>query len=172
VHRAYILLGSNIDKEWNLPAAVRLLRERCRVVAVSSVYETLPVGRTDQPTFLNAAVLIETPLSPAALKWQVLRPIETQLGRVRTDDPNAPRTIDLDLVLFDDAVFELDGSPIPDPAILKHPHVTLPLAEIAPDYVHPVTGQTLAEIASRLADAPGISRRQDIELESHPSTPG
>ena len=164
MYRAYVLLGSNIDKERNLPAALRLLRQRCRVVAVSSVYETLPVGRTDQPTFFNAAALIETPLSPAALKWQVLRPIETQLGRVRTEDPNAPRTIDLDIVLFDDAVFELDGSPIPDPAILQHPHVALPLAEIAPDYVHPVTGETLAEIASRFAGVAGISRRSDIDL--------
>ena len=164
MHRAYILLGSNIDKERNLPAAVRLLCERSRVLAVSSVYETLPVGRTDQPTFFNVAVLIETPLSPAELKWQVLRPIEAQLGRVRTEDPNAPRTIDLDIVLFDDAVFELEGSPIPDPAIREHPHVALPLAEIAPDYVHPVTGETLAEIASRLAAAAGVWRRPDIEV--------
>lgn len=164
MHRAYVLLGSNIDKERNLPAAVRLLCERCRVVAVSAVYETQPVGRTNQPTFFNAAVLIETPLSPAELKWQVLRPIEAQLGRVRTEDPNAPRTIDLDIVLFDDAAFELDGSPIPDPALLKHPHVALPLAEIAPDYVHPITGETLAEIASRFTGAAGIWRRPDIEV--------
>lgn len=155
MHRAYILVGSNIDKERNLPAAIRLLEECCHVVAVSSIYETMPVGRTDQPSFFNAAVIVETPLPARTLKWQVLRSIEKQLGRVRTGDPNAPRTIDLDIVLFDDTVFDLDGTPIPDPAILEHPHIALPLAEMAPAYVHPVTGQTLAEIAKRFSGNAG-----------------
>lgn len=166
MHRAYILLGSNIDKERNLPAAIQHLKEHCRVLAVSSIYETTPIGRADQPNFFNAVVIVETSLPAEALKWQVLRRVEDQLGRVRTDDPNAPRTIDLDLVLYNDAVFDLDDSPIPDPAILEFPHVALPLAEVAPAYVHPLTRQTLAEIGEHFTDAAGIVRRTDLDLEA------
>ena len=81
---AYIALGSNIEPERNLPAAVRLLAARCKLLALSPVYQTQPVGKTDQPDFLNAAALIETELGPAALKTQVLQKIERTLGRVRS----------------------------------------------------------------------------------------
>lgn len=151
-HRAYLVLGSNIEKERNVPAALRRLAEHpdIRLVAVSSTYETLPIGSSDAPTFYNAALIVETPLDAHALKWTVLRPIEEALGRVRTSDPNAPRTIDLDIVLFDRDVFDLDGNPIPDPDIERYPHVALALAEIDPTYVHPVTGKTLAEMAKNV----------------------
>lgn len=162
MHQAYILLGSNIDKERNVPAAIRLLQEHCNVIAASSIYETPPAGRPDQPNFFNAAIIVKTSASPEALKQQVLRPIEAQLDRVRTGDPHAPRTIDLDIVLYDDDAFDLDDTPIPDPAILEHPHVAIPLAEVAPTYVHPVTGQTLAEIAASFTDTTDIVRRTDI----------
>ena len=167
MHRAYLLLGSNIDKQRNMKSAIRLLTEHCHVIAVSSIYETTPVGRTDQPNFFNVAVIIDTKLPASALKWQVLRRIERRLGRIRTADRNAPRTIDLDIVLYDDEVFELDGSPIPDPAILAFPHVALPLAEIAPDYVHPITGKTLAEIAEPFTGEAGIVRRAELSLDKN-----
>lgn len=160
MHRAYILLGSNIEKERHAPEALRRLaaHPQVRVVAVSSTYETAPVGNPNQPTFYNAAVIVETLLDARTLKWTVLRPIEDALGRVRTSDPNAPRTVDLDIVLFDHDVFELDGHPIPDPDIERYAHVALPLAEVAPDYVHPLTGERLADIARRLASTGGILR--------------
>jgi 2-amino-4-hydroxy-6-hydroxymethyldihydropteridine diphosphokinase len=166
MHQAYILLGSNVNKERHLPNAIRHLREHGRLLAVSSVYETVAVGRTDQPNFFNAAALLETPLSAETLKWQVLRPIEAKLGRVRTDDPNAPRPIDLDIVLFDEAVFDLDGAPIPDPALLEHAYAALPLIEIAPHYRHPLTGRTLATLTERFAGSPGILRREDVLLQA------
>jgi 2-amino-4-hydroxy-6-hydroxymethyldihydropteridine diphosphokinase len=84
--RAYISLGSNIDPERNLPEAVRRMASRCRLLAVSPVYETQPVGRTDQANFLNAAVLVETDLAPDELRDEVLGPIEQELGRVRAAD--------------------------------------------------------------------------------------
>ncbi len=161
--RVCIALGSNIQPEANLPEAVRRLAAHCRVLAVSPVYETAPVGKTDQPNFLNAAVLIETDLSAEALKTQVLQAIERELGRIRTVDKNAPRTIDLDIALYGDAVLDLGPRHIPDPDILRYPHIAVPLADLAPDLCHPETGQTLAEIARNLPEA-GLRMREDVSL--------
>lgn len=163
-HRAFILLGSNIDSERNMVAAVRLLREACRVLAVSSAYETVPVGVVGQPSYLNAAVVIETPLDPVALKEDVLCSIERQLGHVRNGNRYAPRTIDLDLALYNAEVLKLDGRAIPDPAITRHAYAAIPLAEIAPDYVHPTTGKTLSEIAAEVPEADDVERRADVQL--------
>jgi 2-amino-4-hydroxy-6-hydroxymethyldihydropteridine diphosphokinase len=168
----FIILGSNIDKERNLPQAVRLLAQMERVAAVSSVYETAPVGLEDQPHFLNAAIQVETELPAADFRRQVLAHVERQLGRVRTADKNAPRTIDADMILFNDAVFDLDGTHhIPDPDLLKFPHVAVPIAELAPDLTHPETGERLGYIAARLAveptgsGQPSLCRRTDIRLD-------
>jgi 2-amino-4-hydroxy-6-hydroxymethyldihydropteridine diphosphokinase len=161
--QVFVSLGSNIDPERNLPEAVRRLALRCPLLAVSPVYETEPVGKTDQPNFLNAAVLIETDLSPSELKSQVLQAIERELGRVRTGDKNAPRTIDLDISLFNDEVLESGHRRIPDPEILQFQHIARPLADLAPHYSHPETGQTLLEIAESLPQA-GLVRRDGISL--------
>jgi 2-amino-4-hydroxy-6-hydroxymethyldihydropteridine diphosphokinase len=150
MNTAIISLGSNIDKERNLPEAVRMLGEMCWVVALSRVYETLPVGLPDQPNFLNAAVAVETALGPAALKREVLAVIEQRLGRVRTADKNAPRTIDLDLALFNDEVREYNGHQLPDPDLLRFAHVALPIADLAPEMPHPQTGEPMRAIAQRL----------------------
>jgi 2-amino-4-hydroxy-6-hydroxymethyldihydropteridine diphosphokinase len=165
VERVFIALGSNIDGERNLHQAVRRLAARCRLVAVSPVYETRPVGRTDQPDFLNAAVLIETALSPAELKTQVLQVIEQQLGRQRTADRNAPRTIDLDIAIFGDRIQNQGQRHIPDPDILKYAYLARPLADLDPEQRHPETHQTLQEIAGQLPDD-GLRRRPDIILFS------
>jgi 2-amino-4-hydroxy-6-hydroxymethyldihydropteridine diphosphokinase len=156
----YLSLGSNIEPEKNLARAVQLLRSKCRVSGVSSVYRTTPQGFTDQPDFLNMAVRVHTPLSPDTLKTEALDWIERELGRQR--DPlnkNAPRTIDLDISLWGDAVLEYGAKPwhVPDPDIVRFAHVAIPLAELAPDYVHPTEGVTLAEIAVRF-DKQGIER--------------
>ncbi|HQJ12434.1 MAG TPA: 2-amino-4-hydroxy-6-hydroxymethyldihydropteridine diphosphokinase [Anaerolineae bacterium] len=160
--RAFIALGSNIAPERALPEAVRRLAKVCRVLAVSPVYETAPVGKTDQPNFLNAAALIETDLPAADLKAQ-LQVIERELGRVRTTDKNAPRTIDLDIALYNEAVFDLGARHIPDPDLLRYSHIAAPLADLAPDLRHPETGQTLAEIARSLPDV-GLRVREDVKL--------
>jgi dihydroneopterin aldolase/2-amino-4-hydroxy-6-hydroxymethyldihydropteridine diphosphokinase len=159
----FVSLGSNIDPAHNLVEAVRRLAAHCCLVAVSPVYETQPVGKTDQPNFLNAAALIETDLGAARLKDQVLRVIELELGRVRTSDKNAPRTIDLDISLFNDQVLDVEGRHIPDPEILRFAHIARPLADLAAEYRHPETGQTLREIAEALPDG-GLVRRTDLAL--------
>jgi len=163
--RVFIALGSNINPEYNMREAVQRLSSRCRLLAVSPVYETAPVGKTDQPNFLNAAVLIETDLTAAELKAQMLQVIEQELGRVRAEDKNAPRTIDLDIALFDDQVLDLGQRHIPDPDILNYPHIAVPLADLAPQRRHPETGQTLLEIAQGLP-ASGLVRRPDVVLWS------
>jgi 2-amino-4-hydroxy-6-hydroxymethyldihydropteridine diphosphokinase len=167
-NRAFISLGSNIDAEHNLPEAVRRLATRCRLLAVSLVYETQPVGKTDQPNFLNAAVLVETHLTAAELKIQVLQAIEQELGRVRTRDKYAPRTIDLDISLFNDQVLEVKDRHIPDPEILQFSHIAQPLADLAPQQRHPQTGQTLLQIAQSLPSS-GLVRRPDLVLWPLPS---
>ncbi|MFC1976496.1 2-amino-4-hydroxy-6-hydroxymethyldihydropteridine diphosphokinase, partial [Chloroflexota bacterium] len=99
------------------------------------------------PNFLNAATLVETDQSPESFKDEVIRRIEDDLGRVRTADKFAPRSIDIDIMLFNDQVLDVDNRHIPDPEVLERPFVAIPLAEIAPDYRHPETGQTLRDIA-------------------------
>lgn len=168
MHRVFLSLGSNIEPEANLRACLGVLRQKCTVLAVSPVYETAPVGYSQQPDFLNAAVLLETPLSPEAFRAQVILPIERALGRVR--DPhnkNAPRTIDLDIALWDGDSFDFGEKPwhVPDPDITRYIHVARPLADLAPDYVHPEDGRTLAEIAGSLP-ASGLRRRPDIRLDA------
>lgn len=173
MNRAVVNLGSNIDKEKNLPAAVQILSKACRVVDISAVYETLPRGPADQPNFFNAAVLIETELGPADLKERILGPIEKVLGRVRTGDKYAPRTIDVDLVLFNEEILEFDGRHIPDPDIVRFPHVAMPVADLVPDMPHPETGEPMRAIARRLLQAataqndgePPIWLRPDVHLE-------
>lgn len=146
----FLSLGSNILPEQNLRRAVRLLRTHCHLIALSPVYQTPAQGDTHQADFLNMAVQLTTTLSPAAFKTQVIAEIEQRLGRVR--DPhnkNAPRTIDLDIALWNREVLDYGDRPwhVPDPDITRFAHVAVPLAEIAPDYIHPETGQTLAAIA-------------------------
>lgn len=163
---AYLSLGSNIEPESNLPAAVAQLAQFGRVRAVSSVWQTAPLGFADQPDFLNAAVLLETSLSAGALCEDAIAQIERNLKRVRTTDKSGPRTIDIDVVLFNDDVLSLGHRHIPDPEVLERPFVAILLAEVAPDYVHPETGETLHEIAGQF-DPTDMRRRADVVLDAH-----
>jgi 2-amino-4-hydroxy-6-hydroxymethyldihydropteridine diphosphokinase len=175
MNQVVVALGSNIEKEVNLPRAVRLLSDMCDVVAVASVYETAPVGLLEQPIFFNTAVMLHTPLSPAEIKRQYLSEIERQLKRVRQADPNAPRTIDLDIVLFNDEVLDYAGEDgrfrhIPEKDLLKFPHVAVPVAELLPEMPHPETGERLQTIANRLLDQdaqngpPSLWKRDDFQI--------
>lgn len=164
---AYLSLGSNIEPVKNLRAALDLLAGQTRLMAVSSVWETAPVGLTEQPNFLNAAAVVETDLTAEQLKQNVLAAIEQQLGRVRQADKNAPRPIDLDIMLFNREIFQLGRRHIPDPEVVERAFVAIPLAEIAPDYVHPELGQTLAEIAQGFElDKAHMRLRPDVGLKA------
>lgn len=162
---AYLSLGSNIEPEVNIKLAVAMLAERTELIAVSSVWETRPVGMINQPNFLNAAAIVRTQLTASQLKQKVLRPIEQKLGRVRQANKNGPRPIDIDIILFNRQVIKLGGRHIPDAEVLERPFVAIPLAEIAPDYIHPVTDQRLTDIASSFnVTKKDMSPRPEISL--------
>lgn len=152
---AYIFIGSNIEREKNYPDAVNRLRALGRIVEVSPVYDTSAVGvGEDAARFYNGAVWLETELSPHALRNE-LRAIERAMGRVRRADKNAPRTIDLDLVLYDEATIDDGELRIPDPHIFERAFMARALAHLNPDYVIPPDGPTLAELACRLRGKAG-----------------
>lgn len=165
LHQALLSIGSNIEPERNMPAAVRELARYGRVVRVSAVWQSPAEGTAGQPDFLNAALWLETPLSAAELKETAIAAVEAHLGRVRSPDRNAPRIIDIDIMLFDDDRLTLGRRRIPDPEVCERPFVAIPLAEIAPGYRHPETGETLAEIAARFDPAAaGMRLRKDVDL--------
>ncbi len=155
LHRAYLSLGSNIDAENNLPKAIELLREVGEVVAVSSVWETESVG-FDGPNFLNACVLFLTHLQPVALKEKFIRPIEAKLGRARSAEKNAPRTIDIDIVLFDEHPLNTE--------FWIYAFVIVPLAELIPDFEHPVSGEKTSRFAEQVSV--WIKKRTDVVISA------
>ncbi len=147
-HRAVVLLGSNIDARTNVAAAIEELHRHpsLRVETVSSLYRTGAVGPPGQPWFVNAAMAISTDLGPGELREQ-LRRLEQRLGRLRTHDRYAPRRIDLDIVLYDEVEADFDGWQLPDPGLMS-PHVLVPIAEAAPDWVPPGRQASLHELAA------------------------
>lgn len=156
----YVSLGSNIEPEVNLQKAVDLLRERCTILTISSVYQTPPYGDANQPDFLDVVVKLTTDNTPEHFKINVLRKIESKLGRIRTpENKYGPLTLDIDIMLWGDTAFDYGEKPwhVPNKGILKFAADALPLAEIAPDVIHPETQQTLTAIAQNL-DATGITK--------------
>ena len=162
-----VSLGSNIDAHLNLSRAIRLLSGKVEILSTSTVYEAAPVDAPDTPMFLNAAVSIDTRLGPIDLKSEVPRPIEARLERIRTPDRNAPRTIDLDLTLYRDLVIDdvKNNLALPDPEILRRAHIALPLADLAPEVLHPVTGRSFGEIAQRFKSDLSIRSYEDLKLD-------
>ncbi|MDR7191883.1 2-amino-4-hydroxy-6-hydroxymethyldihydropteridine diphosphokinase [Luteimonas terrae] len=149
---ALLSLGSNVDPERHLRAAIAALRKRFEDVVVSAVYRFPAVGYTG-PDFLNAAATVRTDLTPAALNdW--LHALEDAHGRDRSGPRYSDRTLDIDIVLFDDAVLGGAGNPGSGPGQglhiprdeLRHAFVLRPAAEIAPDWPHPVDGPSLAQL--------------------------
>lgn len=152
-HQAYLCLGSNINPEENLRKAIELLRARTRVLALSSCWESEAVG-ANGPNFLNIGACILTRLEPEALKTQVLRPIESDLGRVRSADKYAPRTMDLDITLYDGLVV--------DPELWRRAYLAVIFAELLPGLRNPETGETIEAAVERLKKGKLVVPHQEI----------
>lgn len=151
--KAFISVGSNIEPAENIKAAIRLLGSKVRIKGISTVYLTEPIGMPEQEKYYNCVAEIETDVSPAELKDEILRPIEDMLVRVRTEDRYASRVIDLDLVLYDDLVLKTDEITLPDPLILKRAFLARGLSELAPDLELPGAEMTAAQAASCIGTA-------------------
>ncbi|OHD71404.1 MAG: 2-amino-4-hydroxy-6-hydroxymethyldihydropteridine diphosphokinase [Spirochaetes bacterium RBG_16_49_21] len=149
---AYIGVGSNIRPEKNIKKAVALLSRHAFITGISTFYQTKPFDRCGDPLYYNGVVRIKTAAHPLELKHHVLRSIEKKLGRRRTFDKSAPRSIDLDILVYDEVVMNDGELCIPDPAILERPFVAMPLYELAEELILPGWNRSMREIAEKLKD--------------------
>jgi 2-amino-4-hydroxy-6-hydroxymethyldihydropteridine diphosphokinase len=156
-HIVYIGLGSNIAPRQNLPRAVAQLQAAIKVEGLSSVWETPAIG-SEGPNFLNAVARVRTYLTLKELKDEILCEIESNMGRIRSTDKNAPRQIDLDILIYDDVVL--------DSGIWDQVHLAMPLAELSCCIEHPRTGETLIDVAAHLSQNMKIKPRPDVPLNN------
>ncbi|MCX6054996.1 MAG: 2-amino-4-hydroxy-6-hydroxymethyldihydropteridine diphosphokinase [Chloroflexi bacterium] len=141
MNSAYLLLGSNIEPEKNIMMALNYLRNNFHIVEISNTWQTKPVG-TKADDFLNTAVHLETQLNAYELKEKCLCQIEELLGRVRQEDKNAPRTIDLDIVIFNEIIMEAD--------LFNFEHMALPFSELIPELFDPKKKISLGRLAENM----------------------
>ena len=159
----FISLGANLGPaRENLARAIRSIKKRCRVLAVSSLYESDPVGPQDQPKFTNAVIKAETDLSPFEL-LDCLKTIEKEIGRKKTKRWG-PRVIDLDIIFYGDLVISTDSLVIPHPRAHERRFVLEPLLEIDPAAWHPAKKMAVKDICSGLGDSQAISKTDGPEV--------
>lgn len=150
VQMVYLLLGSNLgNRKEILGKAIELLSQRVGIIILQSKdYETAPWGVTDQPDFLNLAVAIYTKLKPLEI-LEITQSIENQLGRVRNEKWGA-RLIDIDILFYGNEIIDEPNLKIPHPLLQERDFALSPLLEIAPNFVHPVLGETVLKLREKL----------------------
>jgi 2-amino-4-hydroxy-6-hydroxymethyldihydropteridine diphosphokinase len=150
---AFLALGSNIEPEKNILSAVKLLSKHVKIRAASTVYLTEPLLHKSQPKYYNCVIKIATEIEPDKLKFDVIRSIEKELGRSRTIDKYAPRTIDIDLIVYGDKHLTGESLTIPDPDIRKRVFLALPLCELEPKLLLADTNESIRQVASRFRNS-------------------
>jgi 2-amino-4-hydroxy-6-hydroxymethyldihydropteridine diphosphokinase len=153
---ALIGFGSNYEAKFNLVKGLKALNQQVRILAVSPVYENPAIGKTTSPPYLNGVCLIETNLPPLKLHEQILRPIEDSLGRIRGDEGKVQCSIDLDILLYDKEILSTPNLQLPALDILCYAHVAVPLGFLVPDWIHPITKETMAQIGNRFEQQKAI----------------
>ena len=154
--KVYLSLGSNLgNRQENLDRALKLLSERMRVGKVSSIYDTEAVGPITQPRFLNLACEVFTRLTPEGL-LALVKGIEQKMGRYSRS--GEPRIIDIDIILYGDKVINNPDIVIPHPKMHERSFVLIPLAEIAPDAVHPTLKKTVKELNKAVKEVQGVMK--------------
>jgi 2-amino-4-hydroxy-6-hydroxymethyldihydropteridine diphosphokinase len=155
--QVYLGLGSNLgDRQATMEKAIKFLRDRLQIELVSSIYETEPVGYEEQPLFLNAVCCGQTELGPLQL-LSLVKGIEASLGRVPSF-PNAPRTIDVDIIFYGNMIMQTPELTIPHPRLEERAFVLIPLLEIAPDLCHPVSGESIRHLVAGVQGREGVRK--------------
>jgi len=162
MNKVYLLIGGNMgDRMANLAQAIHLINQEIGPIQLtSSIYETAAWGNTNQPDFLNQALMLETLLDAETVMHQLLN-IEIGMGRKR-DIPMGPRTIDLDIIYFNDLVIENELITIPHPKIAERRFVLMPLAEMAPQFLHPVLNKTNEALLKDCGDSLAVYKKTNI----------
>jgi len=155
--QVYLGLGSNLgDRQTNIEKALKLLNDTLQIELVSSIYETEPVGYVEQPMFLNVVCRGQTEIGPLQL-LSLVKGIEASLGRV-SSFPNAPRTIDVDIIFYGDMIMQTPELTIPHPRLEERAFVLIPILDIAHDLCHPVSGESVKDLAARVQGREGVKK--------------
>jgi 2-amino-4-hydroxy-6-hydroxymethyldihydropteridine diphosphokinase len=154
-HEACLLVGSNIQPETNLARGLDLLRQKVEILRLSSVWQSASVGAPG-PDFLNLALLVVSPLPLDKLKLEILRPIEARLGRLHGLDKNAPRPLDLDIVIFDGRLVDLE--------LYQYAYRAVPVSEVMPSFID--AGRSLEKVAAELVKTMPLRLKPDLLVHS------
>src|SRR5215471_6247582 len=168
--RVFVSVGSNVDPETNVKRAIHLLQPELGVRAISTFYRTPALKRPADPPFVNGVVEVGDALGPLEVKKR-LRQIEQSLGRERTADRFAPRTMDLDLIIYGDEVISSGELTLPHPDIVERPFVAIPLLELAPDLILPDSRKLLRSLVSSMAPSPPKRRSSVTRQMRTPAAP-